>query len=192
MSTYSTQTVAQLKEVLKSRGLSTAGVKSDLVSRLEEADNATSAPAEAAPVSETPATAPEPVEEQKETLPAPPAEEEELLEIDDAAEKLEKPEKPEPAAVEPKKELTPEERKAAAIELITKRIARAKKFGSEEDVSQAEKDLARVEKFGVDLGTALAREIGLASSEGLQTKHRHNSKSKSRGGRGRGGFKNRR
>ena len=38
MSDYSTQTVAQLKEILKGKGLSIEGKKADLVQRLHEHD----------------------------------------------------------------------------------------------------------------------------------------------------------
>lgn len=172
MSSYSTQTVAQLKELLKAKGLPTGGVKSDLIARLEEADktngNGADPEEELLDIEEEPVEAAPVVSESTETK------SEETTESKKSTEtKEEIKEEDKPKTI---KQLTPEERKAAAIELINKRILRAKKFGSEEDVASAQKDLARVEKFGVELGTALAREIGLASSGGLRehrSKHKH-------------------
>ncbi|CAN3354545.1 protein Tho1p [Diutina catenulata] len=164
MAEYSSQTVAQLKELLKERGLATDGKKADLVKRLEDADGAQpgeqpAAPAEAAPepVAEAPAAeapaeeangAEQPAEPVAATEEAAPAEAEKPVE-----------EKPAP------KVLSPEERKSLAVDLLKKKIARAQKFGNEEGAEAARKDLARVEKFGVDPGTALAEEIGLVDKQ---------------------------
>ncbi|ODQ78558.1 hypothetical protein BABINDRAFT_162765 [Babjeviella inositovora NRRL Y-12698] len=152
MSEYSAKTVAQLKELLKARNLSTAGVKQELIQRLDAADSET-VPAEA-PV-EAPAEVPAevPVETPAE-VPAPAA---------PVAEALAK-EVPAPVEAEEKKEpkvLSADERKQLAIEFLTKKMKRAEKFGDDAGAEAAKKDLARVEKFGVETGTGLAREIGL-------------------------------
>lgn len=60
----------------------------------------------------------------------------------------------------------PETLKAAAVELLTMKINRAQKFGEEEQVSILKANLTRVEKFGVELDSALARELGFAPPTG--------------------------
>lgn len=148
MSDYASFTVAQLKEKLKAKDLPTDGKKADLVQRLTEADSAseTAAP-EPEETTETPAAteAEESKEETKDEKENKPAEE---------AQEEAEPEEPE------RKPLGPEERKQLAVDLLTKKIKRAEKFGDEALAQAARKDLARVEKFGVDAGTALAKEIG--------------------------------
>lgn len=147
MSEYASLTVAQLKEKLKAKDLATDGKKADLVLRLTESDSGDVA-AEAETKTEEPATEPEQPEAEK----SEPKEEEAVAETAvDAPAAEEKPEK---------KTLGPEERKQLAVELLTKKIKRAEKFGDEALAQAARKDLARVEKFGVDAGTALAKEIG--------------------------------
>lgn len=151
MSDYSSQTVASLKEVLKSRGLAVDGKKADLVQRLTEHD-AQNGNEESA-TGDHEATKPE--EELKEEdvadgAAAEPAQESTAVEGEEQKEK-----KPE------KKVLTPEERKKLAVELLQKKIKRAEKFGDEAAAEASRKDLARIEKFGVEAGTAVAREIGL-------------------------------
>ncbi|CUM67633.1 uncharacterized protein PRCAT00005334001 [Priceomyces carsonii] len=148
MSEYSSHTVAQLKDILKSKGLSTDGKKADLVERLVENDNNLANEKEE-----------QPVEEEKKSEPSgeKEAEEEATLTVKQPEEKEnEKPkEKPEP------KVLGPEERKQLAVDLLTKKIQRAQKFGDEAAAEAARKDLVRIEKFGVEPGTAVAKEIGL-------------------------------
>ena len=95
---------------------------------------------------------------------------------------------------EPKpKQLSPEERKQLAIELLTKKVQRAEKFGDEQAANDAKKDLARVEKFGVELGTALAREIGLVDNSLSNKKFNHHKRNNKRGFKGnkgrKGGFR---
>lgn len=155
-------TVAQLKETLAARGLPTDGKKADLVARLDaagelddESDSADKAAPAAASADTTEAAAPAdaPTEAPEAAAPA------------ENGEPAAEPAAEEPAAeAEPKKEkpkpLTPEERKQMAVDLLTKKIKRAEKFGDEALATAAKKDLARVEKFGVDAGTALAKEIG--------------------------------
>lgn len=144
MSEYASLTVAQLKEKLKAKGLATDGKKADLVLRLTESDSGEAPEPEAKP--EEPVTTEAAAEETAEPKEEPAAEAPE--------------EKPEQAAKPEKKTLGPEERKQLAVELLTKKIKRAEKFGDETLAQAARKDLARVEKFGVDAGTALAKEIG--------------------------------
>ncbi|GEQ71065.1 hypothetical protein JCM33374_g4746 [Metschnikowia sp. JCM 33374] len=83
-----------------------------------------------------------------------------------------------------KKVLSPEERKQLAVELLTKKIQRAEKFGDEASATAAKKDLARVEKFGVDPSTALGKEIsalGKDVNSELATRKFANKKNKKRG-----------
>lgn len=165
MSDYSTQTVAQLKELLKGKGLSTDGKKADLVQRLVEAG--TSAPAEVEkPVETEPVVA--------EEVAAPVVTEEPTLTV------------VEPVAKEEPKVLTAEERKQLAVELLQKKVQRAIKYGDEAAAEAAKKDLARVEKFGVELGTALAAEIGLVDQS---LGHGYKKKFDKKGGKDKNGGK---
>lgn len=145
MTEYASLTVASLKELLKGKGLPVDGKKADLVARLTEADGA-SGELDEPEAEEKPEAEPEAAAETKE----------------DAAEAPEEAPAPaaEPEKKEPKKTLTPEERKQMAVDLLTKKIKRAEKFGDDALAQAAKKDLARVEKFGVDPSTALAKEIG--------------------------------
>lgn len=173
MSDYSSQTVPQLKELLKAKGLATDGKKADLVQRLAEADQAAETKPSEQPVEPTTAelvpqdnddnnnlTVVQPGETPKESAPA----------EEDAKPKV----------------LTSEERKILAIELLTKKIKRAEKFGDDTSAETAKKDLARVEKFGVELGTALAREIGIVDknfNHGLDDRRRRKSHHRGHGRR---------
>lgn len=158
MSEFSSLTVAQLKEALKAKGLATDGKKAELVSRLSEAltDETTDAPL--APVQDTSdETNAEPAKENGDaTEKSNDAEPETAESAPEAAGEAE----PETEKKPEKKVLTPEERKQLAVDLLTKKIKRAEKFGDEAAATAAKKDLARVEKFGVDPSTALAKEIG--------------------------------
>lgn len=177
MSDYASLTVAQLKEQLKNKGLALDGKKADLVQRLEELDSG--APEQTKTEESAPAgEAEEPKQEATKT--------EEVPASENGAKAEEKPEEEKP------KELTPEERKQLAVDLLTKKIQRAEKFGDEQLAEAARKDLNRVEKFGVDPGTALAKEIGLVDKSihlglGNFKKHRGNRKNKKGGNKGRVG-----
>lgn len=165
---YSAQTVPQLKELLKTRDLSTAGLKGELVARLEEADKTVTAGT----------TAEQPAPQQEELLEETKDEQVETTAVEPAVviettETTETTEAKEETVEEPKvKILSPEERKAGALELLNKKLARAKKFGTEDDAESVKRDIARVEKFGVEPGTSLAKELGLISKEGLSEEKR--------------------
>lgn len=148
MPDYASLTVAQLKEKLKAKDLPLDGKKADLVERLTAAEEPQAESSESKP--EEPATEAAPEEAKAET--EAPAE---------AAPEAAKPAPEAPKDAKPEKKiLSPEERKQLAVELLTKKIKRAEKFGDDALAAAAKKDLARVEKFGVDPGTALAKEIG--------------------------------
>lgn len=189
MSDYSTQTVAQLKEILKGKGLSIEGKKADLVQRLHEHDTQQQQPP---PQQQQPE--PEVAEQQPEQpetkLEGKTQENESTLTVIQPKEQQQQQQQEE----EPKpKQLSPEERKQLAIELLTKKVQRAEKFGDEQAANDAKKDLARVEKFGVELGTALAREIGLVDNSLSNKKFNHHKRNNKRGFKGnkgrKGGFR---
>lgn len=166
MAEYASLTVAQLKELLKTKGLALDGKKADLVQRLQEADG----PGELDDEPETKPAEPEPTKEEAVAEPV----------VEDA------PEAAAPVAEKPKK-LTPEERKKMAVDLLTKKINRAVKFGDEALAQAARKDLARVEKFGLDPSTALAKELGVVNrsfNSELRTEKIHKNKSKKTGKKG--------
>lgn len=184
MSDYSSQTVAQLKEILKGKGLSIEGKKADLVQRLQEHEPQQQQQQQPEPEPE--------VTEQQQQQPETKLEEnsqenESTLTVIQPKEQQEQEEEPKP------KQLSPEERKQLAIELLTKKVQRAEKFGDEQAANDAKKDLARVEKFGVELGTALAREIGLVDNSLSNKKFNHHKRNNKRGFKGnkgrKGGFR---
>ncbi|OWB56265.1 binding protein [[Candida] boidinii] len=206
MTTYSSQTVPQLKDLLKARGLSTTGVKAELISRLEESDKIAAEldiedganTSVAAPVTEV---APAPVEEAAPISEAAPVTES-IAPVSEAPKaevtEVSEPTEPETApVVEEKKELTPEELKAAAIDLLTKKIARSRKFGNEEEAASFEGNLKRIEKFGIALDSPIARELGVAPKERRRSfngskngnRHHNNNKHGNRNGNKYGGIK---
>lgn len=183
MSEYSSMTVVQLKEALKAKNLATDGKKAELVARLEAA--ATSG--ESNNTGEPETAAPAPAEENSETkefgeVKEPVAEVSDAQKVAESSAENVFEKKPE------RKVLTPEERKALAVDLLTKKIKRAEKFGDEAAATAAKKDLARVEKFGVDPSTALAKEIGAldrdVNTELSERKHRRSSGKSRRRGKG--------
>lgn len=157
MSEYASLTVAQLKEKLKAKDLPVDGKKADLVLRLEENDANDAPKGELDEPEDEPALA-EPANESEgkngtEDVKTESVDATDLAPSETAAAEVPA-EKPKP------KTLTPEEIKQLAVDLLTKKIKRAEKFGDEALAAAAKKDLARVEKFGLNPGTALAKEIG--------------------------------
>ncbi|OEJ84073.1 Protein THO1 [Hanseniaspora osmophila] len=56
---------------------------------------------------------------------------------------------------------TKEELKAKAVELLNVKIKRALKFGETEEADKLNRDLKRIEKFGFDPTTSIAKDLGL-------------------------------
>ncbi len=176
MSKYSSQTVANLKELLKARKLSISGAKKDLIARLTENDNEIQSEPKAQPdpippVSEAPEqTNDVPIESNIET-PQQSASEEKTLTV----------KYPEPP-VAPIKELTLEEKTARAISDLEKQIERAKKFGDAAGQADAEKSLIRIQKFGI-VETDKLVSSGLDSELGNGFHRARGGKFRGRGGR---------
>ncbi|CDK24375.1 unnamed protein product [Kuraishia capsulata CBS 1993] len=139
---YAGLTVVQLKEKLKEKGLSTSGVKSDLVARLTESDGATTAeaPVEAAKPEETVPVVAAPVETPKA---APVA----------AAKKTESAADASPA-VDPKTQ---------AVELLEVKAKRAEKFGDQSEADSLRRTIKRIEKFGLSKENPIYKELFGAS-----------------------------
>ncbi|KAG7692877.1 hypothetical protein KL930_004223 [Ogataea haglerorum] len=185
MAAYASQTVPQLRELLKQRGLPTNGVKADLIARLEESDKI-EAQLDAGDDSGTgkDESAPEQEPQPAETKPEEPKQE---AVVENAAADAERPPQTATAtdsketpdtAKEEKKNLNPEELKQAAIELLNKKIARARKFGNEEDIAPLEASLKRIHKFGISLDSALARDLGFRQEKPRQPQGLKNGKKK--------------
>lgn len=180
MTKYSGLLKAKLQELLTARGLPVDGTKEVLIERLEESDKIAAeldqdddddgeeAPAAAA----EPAAAPA-VEEKKPEGTAPVEAAETPATADETPKKEEKEEEEEKKA-----EVTPETLKAAAIEHLTRKIARAQKFGEDQQATTLQADLARIEKFGLALDSAIARELGLAPAPKKRAASADNSKHK--------------
>ncbi|SMN19936.1 similar to Saccharomyces cerevisiae YER063W THO1 Conserved nuclear RNA-binding protein [Maudiozyma saulgeensis] len=172
MSQYAKSTVAQLKEILTQRGLPLDGLKQDLIVRLEENDK-TNSNAATEQVANTPVI--EPVETPVAAAVAPAvgqaAPVSEIIETTTTTISVDNTKEPvgEIATTEtivetvtPKPELTKEEITKLALEHLGKKVHRAKKFGLEQtEIDELERSIARIEKFGVDLQSPLAVELGL-------------------------------
>lgn len=194
---YSTLTVVQLKELLTSRNLSVAGLKNQLIERLEN-DDKSKANAEPAPVAESAPVAAEPAAPEAssttETTTEPVAEpvvgNEASTETatTDAATEEKSQDNAEEEKVEEKKEpekelfdtLSSEEIKQRAIELINQKLHRAKKFAAEqEQIDTLERMKTRIEKFGVERNMPIAVELGLVKPQvPKQNQQRNNQKRK--------------
>ncbi|KAL3232929.1 Protein THO1 [Nakaseomyces bracarensis] len=208
---YSTLTVVQLKELLTSRNLPTAGLKNQLIERLEsddktkgvsapEAVEEVSAPAETntdvvEPVPEVSAvqeSAVEPTEAHVESTETT----ETAVEAAPTEEKVEEEEEaPIPVKEEEKKEpekelfdtLSSEEIKQRAIELIDKKLHRAKKFAAEqEQIDTLERMKTRIEKFGVERNMPIAVELGLVKPQAPKPKPIKNNQGRKGGNNRRG------
>ncbi|CAI1953677.1 hypothetical protein SEUBUCD646_0E01510 [Saccharomyces eubayanus] len=211
MADYSSLTVVQLKDLLTKRNLSVGGLKNELVQRLIKDDE------------ESKGDNGEPNQEKEQQLesvakeePAPkdaieteaPAETKDVatkdetkeaqITSDDVSPTAQKPKEPAAAPV-----LSPEEIKANALDLLNKKMHRANKFGQDQaDIDSIKRQINRVEKFGVDLNSKLAEELGLVtrkknpgSSDSSRPKNRSKGSnnrsrvSKSRKGNNRSNFR---
>ncbi|ODQ47613.1 hypothetical protein PICMEDRAFT_23573, partial [Pichia membranifaciens NRRL Y-2026] len=153
MTKYSGLLKAKLQELLTARGLPVDGTKEVLIERLEESDKiAAELDQDDDDGEDTSAAGAGPTAAASAEVVAEPAAEEKKAE--DAA-------PPEEKEEEKKPEVTPETLKAAAVEHLTKKIARAQKFGEDQQATTLQADLARIEKFGLALDSAIARELGL-------------------------------
>ncbi|ODV97623.1 hypothetical protein PACTADRAFT_23058, partial [Pachysolen tannophilus NRRL Y-2460] len=198
MVSYSSQTVAQLKELLKQKGLSAAGVKSDLIARLEESDQQEQSKADSLVPEATEEKIVDKEEEQQEQQEDKDNEKElkpvynETLQDSSKEGKIDSSnvsndkkdetknggDEADGVSKEELQNLTPEEKKQKAIELLIKKIERAKKFGEERLAETHEKELKRVEKFGLELSSDLARELGFGKplpSAGKNFKRKFNN-----------------
>ena len=164
---------AKLQELLTARGLPVDGTKEVLIERLEESDKIaaeldqddddgedTSAAGAGPTAAASAEVVAEPAAEEKKAEDAAPVEAAETPAA--AGEAVQEEKKPEEKEEEKKPEVTPETLKAAAVEHLTKKIARAQKFGEDQQATTLQADLARIEKFGLALDSAIARELGLA------------------------------
>lgn len=135
MSDYVSMKVVELKEMLKSRGLGVTGTKPELIARLEENDRQN----EAAQVEEPSV---EKVQEDKKTS-------EPVIPATDNSEQIEQvatsnnTEKPAESSTNEEKGDETER----VIKELEKRAARAKRFGIENDESEA--TIRRIKKFGL-------------------------------------------
>lgn len=184
-------TVAQLKDLLKKRDLPVQGLKNELVERLEENDTAgkegEGEQAEKEVQKEAPTAGTSVVNAAQEPSIEAQAEEKQDQEQEQAKEQ-EKEQgqvqeetqhvKPEQQKEEEEnKQLSPEEMKKMALELLNKKLHRAKKFGQDQSqIDSITKLIVRVEKFGLDLQTALARELGVVKDEPIKNSNVTNKK----------------
>lgn len=168
---YSGNTVAQLKELLKQRNLSTDGLKADLITRLQE-DDAKNAAAEPKPADAS-SQAENKTESTTESTTAQENKDETThqsavqtgTEAGAQAPAQEDPVPAETSAQTPaqpaKPQLSPEQLKQTAIDHLQKKIHRAEKFGQDDSiVENLKRQINRIEKFGLDLTTQLAQELG--------------------------------
>lgn len=186
MSDYAKLKVAELRELLKGRGLPTAGTKPELTARLVEDDTKKEVVVlDAHEEPPAPVVAEEPTPVAAAPAPAPAAvlestEEEEVTQIADSAL-----EAPAPAAVPEDDEVAT--KTAEVIDELKKRIERSKRFGGEPD-AEAVASLKRVEKFGLQ-GVYRANKIlnnGLsAGNNGGQNGRRNGNRRASHGKRNR-------
>ena len=194
MSDYNAQTVVQLKELLKSRGLPPQGLKNELVERLvkddsEKAGETTSEKDGEKKEQDLQKDEQGEIEQpEKETETNEKQEENQKDSVgteggaeDNAASGTEATaqEKTEvPAAPQEKKDY-----KQMAIDLLNKKLHRAKKFGlAQEQVDSLQKLLVRIEKFGLDPNMPVAQEVGMVpprvQGAGPGPKNNGNKKSK--------------
>lgn len=176
MADYSSLTVVQLKDLLTKRNLSVGGLKNELVQRLIKDDEESKGESEEPPQEQKqgqesePATMEEPASQdiaEKEVPSEPkeiavPKEEDKDVQKPSDGNSTTVPETKQAAAPPPA--LSQEEIKAKALDFLNKKLHRANKFGQDQaDIESLQRQINRVEKFGVDLNSKLAEEIGLVS-----------------------------
>lgn len=171
MSDYNTQTVVQLRELLKSRGLPPQGLKNELIERLvkDDGDKAGEATGEkeGEQKEELQEGAQEEIEQHKNEAGEHDKQEEKQdgngVGSDGNDDSEERAVTAEDAAA-PTEE-TPQEKKdykQMAIDLLNKKLHRARKFGQDqEQVDSLQKLLGRIEKFGLDPNMPIAQEVGM-------------------------------
>ena len=160
--------VPELKHLLQAAHLPVSGNKADLIARLLENPAATASldseapapaaaePASVAPVEAAEVPAPTAQASTEAPAPAPPAGVEEVPAEPVDAGAAAKPE------ITAHVELTAEERKAAAVEELKRRLKRAEKFGApEETVADIKAQIGRAEKFGVS--EEVLKTLGIAA-----------------------------
>ncbi|SJM85800.1 uncharacterized protein ZBIST_2474 [Zygosaccharomyces bailii] len=185
MSDYSSHTVVQLRELLKQRDLSPQGLKNELVQRLEQSDRAAeSSPAqesgevpeqkqkEQAAEGETGAAGNAEAAEGEASASAPVAE--------PASAPIAEPASAHTPAAQPEPDV-----KQMAIDLLHKKLHRARKFGQEqEQIDALQKQLVRIEKFGLDKSMPLAQELGVVPAAPAAQQQRHRPANKKRAHKG--------
>ncbi|CAI4060090.1 hypothetical protein N7582_001534 [Saccharomyces uvarum] len=188
MADYSSLTVVQLKDLLTKRNLSVGGLKNELVQRLikddeeskgdngeptqeQEQQSESVAKEEPAPKDATEIEAPAEIKD----VAAKDETKEAQTTSDEVVRTVQTPTGPAAAPV-----LSPEEIKANALDLLNKKMHRANKFGQDQaDIDSLKRQINRVEKFGVDLNSKLAEELGLVTRKN-DPESSDNSKSKNR------------
>ncbi|EJS44023.1 tho1p [Saccharomyces arboricola H-6] len=191
MADYSSLTVVQLKDLLTKRNLSVGGLKNELVQRLIKDDE------------ESKGDSGEPTQEEKQVEQPESTTKEESVSKDATEEEVPSETKDEisannesneaqitpdgaSTAVHETKEapavpaLSPDEIKVKALDLLNKKMHRANKFGQDEaDINSIQRQINRVEKFGVDLNSKLAEELGLVTRK-KESESNNNGKFQSR------------
>ena len=204
MTKYAGLLKAKLQELLTARGLPVDGTKEVLIERLEESDKIAAEldEEEDETAAEVPAEAPQEaqdasVETAADAPAAPEAPEASIEESADAkADVVGGDDNADDAttatAAQEEVVVTPELLKSKAVELLSRKLARAQKFGEDAQAAVLAADLARVEKFGVALDSIIARELGFGKPEPVVKKHGNKNKNKNRNrGKGKGNDKTR-
>lgn len=179
MNQYSSLTVAQLKDVLKGKGLSTQGLKAALVERLIQADvvstmeeqtkkhkeenefmRQTDNVSEVKSVQEATVTSGDTVKDNLKQVTRDKKVDDPNGTATEAKAVVEanlRPEKKHSYVYKP----SPDEMKQAAVAYLSKKLHRAIKFGEDEDaIKKLKKQLTRVERFGLEMTTQLAQDLG--------------------------------
>lgn len=148
---YTGKKVAELKELLKERGLSVSGTKAELVARLEEADSSISQDKTDEAAAE--AAAAEPEAESKAQVEVAQEDSSTVGETkEDVADKApEVPQDKVETEVVVEEEEDDGEKKEAVIAELEKRIKRNERFGAnEEQVAELKSQIERIKKFGLE------------------------------------------